>query len=141
MAKGKTEISNAIIRRERVRELILNGARRVRTIEIITSEFNVGVSCVENDLTIVYKDLREYAQQHAIEMIADHLGKYDQIFAKSNEMFDFKSCLRALRQKEDLMKLHKVEPLVVNNNSTTVKLDNVSDEVLLQALTKLNEPK
>jgi hypothetical protein len=138
---GRKSEPEVALRQNDVRDMMLKGKATSYIIAYCTNTYNVGRSTIERDITVVYAHLRQYMSKAKDDIIAEHLGKYDKIFDECMELSNHRDALKAMRQKEELLKYHKAEPLIaIQNNS--MNFENVSDESLMAAikdLTKKNE--
>lgn len=128
--------SELIERRNKIQKLVLKGKSTPTIVSEITTEYGISKIQVVKDLTAIYKDMRTYLEKHKDNIIAEHTAKYDTIFEDAMELLNYRDALKALRQKEELLRYHRGEPLIaVQNNNFT--LENVSDAELLKAITEL----
>ena len=128
--KGQAEIA---ARRSDVKEMLLLGKGKQHIVSYITKNYGLCLSGIENDITICYKEIREYAQKHKEEVIELHIARYEKIHDDCVSSGNYRDALKALAQKEALLQLLKAEPLVQIN---TLNLNNYTDEQL-RAISKV----
>lgn len=90
-------------RRAEVKEYFLMGWDLIKIKKDISAKYGVKLITVNHDLIEVKKDLRKYAKD--IQLIEEHVGKYDLIYNKAMQKGDRKNALQALRQKEELLRM------------------------------------
>ena len=102
------------------------------------NEYQVSKSTVERDITIIYRELRVYVEKAKEDIIAEHIGKYDKIFEDCMSIGNTRDALKALKQKEELLKYHRNEPLIAIQNNT-MNLDAIGTQDLLTAIEDLKK--
>jgi len=135
--KGEAEVA---IRQTDVRNMMLQGKSTSHIIAYMGETYKIARSTTERDITIVYRHLRTYLEKAKDDIIAEHIGKYDKIFEDCCELANYRDALKALRQKEELLKYHRNEPLISFQNNT-INMDNVTDDVLIKSIENIKRLK
>jgi hypothetical protein len=135
---GRKNEAEVALRQNDVKEMLLQGRSTTYIIAYVMNQYKIGRSSVERDITIVYRELRQYFERAKDDIISEHIGRYDRIFEQCMELGNYRDALKALRQKEELLKYHKNEPLIAIQNNT-MNVDSISDEVLLESIKNLKE--
>lgn len=135
---GRNNHTAMELRQQDIEEMLLQGKSTSYIITYMRNTYHVARSTTEKDLTIVYRELRKYFEKAKDDIIAEHIAKYDRIFEQCISLADYKDALKAMRQKEELLKFHRNEPLIAIQNNT-LNLENVSDEQLLKAIDELKK--
>lgn len=104
---GRLSIIDVDRRREAVLDMILLGRAPSHIKAVIMNIHHVGLSTVENDLTVIYKELHETAESEKDNTIAKHIARYEKIYRDCMDVGNEFVALKALRQKEELLRLHK----------------------------------
>lgn len=133
MANPSGEVA---MRREVVKELILQGKPTFQIIQTITKDYGIGLKSVEKDITLAYRELKKYAEKHKEDIVSEHIGKYDKIYEQCMKLGDFRDALKAIRQKEELLKYHRADPLIAIQNNT-MNLENVTNDMLIKSIEEL----
>ena len=120
-------------RREAVLDMMLLGKTNSHIKSFIMNRYNVGLSTVEHDLTIVYQELREFAEKEKTQTIEKHIARYEKAYAHCMETGNVFVALKALKQKEELLQLHKGTPLIAVQNNN-MSFDNLSVEEIEKLL-------
>jgi hypothetical protein len=136
MGKGKKNASSVALRQQDIEEMLLRGKSTSFIVAFCLNEYGIARSTVEKDLTIIYGYLRKYFEKAKDDIIAEHIAKYDRIFEQCSESYNYRDALKAMRQKEELLKFHRNEPLIAVQNNT-LNLENVTDQQLLKAIEEL----
>ena len=137
---GRKSEAEVAIRQTDVRDMMLQGKSTSHIIAYIGNTYGIARSTIERDITIVYRHLRTYLEKNKDDIIAEHIGKYDKIFEDCFELANYRDALKALRQKEELLKYHRNEPLIAVQNNT-FNMENVSDDVILKSIENLKKLK
>ena len=135
---GRKNQSEVLLRQQDVEEMLLKGKSTAYIIAYIGNQYGVARSTIERDLTMVYRTLRKYFEKAKEDIISEHIAKYDKIFEQCCEMADYRDALKAMRQKEELLKYNRNEPLIAIQNNN-LNLENVSDEQLQKAIEELKK--
>lgn len=134
---GRKTTAEVAIRRSDVRDMLLQGKGHQNIIATINRMHGVGRKAIEADITVVYKELREYFAQDRDNIIAEHVSRYEHIYAECLSIGDTKGAMQAMKQKEQLMKLLEDKPLVaVQQNNVNMDFSNLSVEDLKELLNK-----
>jgi hypothetical protein len=128
--KGRTSIAEIATRRKDVKDMIMQGKGKQHIVAYITGNYGIRLSTIENDITIVYKDLKEYIIKHKDDVISEHIGRYDHIYEICLEVGNTDGAMKAMLQKEKLMKLHDTPTVVINNNTLNMFEDLSLDKLL-----------
>ena len=132
---GRKTTAEVALRRSDVRDMLLQGKNHERIVAFCNQNWGVGRKAVEADITHVYKELREYFAQDRDNIIAEHVARYEHIYAECLSIGDTKGAMQAMKQKEQLTKLLDNQPLVaVQQNNLNIDLSNLSLEDLKQLL-------
>jgi hypothetical protein len=107
---GRISIIDVDRRREAVLDMVLLGRTPSHIKSVIMNIHHVGLSTVENDLTFIYKELHETAEDAKHNTIEKHIARYEKIYRDCMDVGNEFVALKALRQKEELLRLHKSEP-------------------------------
>ena len=135
---GRKNEAEVALRQHDVEEMLLKGKSTSYIVAYVCNQYGVARSTVERDLTIVYRSLRKYFEKAKDDIVSEHLARYDYLYEQCMDLANYRDALKAMRQKEELLKFHRNEPLIsVQNN--TLNLENVSDEALLKAIENLNK--
>lgn len=137
---ARTSDSIMTVRQDEVRDMLLQGKSTASIIKDIGSKYRIARSTIERDITIVYKQLRIYIEKSREDIIAEHIAKYDRIFEQCMDIYDYRDAMKALRQKEELLKYHRNEPIIAIQNNT-MNMENVSDSAIIDAIEKLRNLK
>lgn len=133
--KGEAEVA---LRQQDVEEMLLKGKSTAYIIAYVGNHYGVARSTIERDLTTVYRSLRKYFEKAKDDIVSEHLARYDYLYEQCMELANYRDALKAMRQKEELLKFHRNEPLIsVQNN--TLNLENVSDDTLMKAIENLTK--
>ena len=135
---AKVSENKIAIRQSDVREMMLKGNSTSFIAAFIMNEYGVSKGTVERDITIIYRELRVYMEKAKEDIISEHIAKYDKIFADCMELSNFKDALKALKQKEELLKYHRNEPLIAIQNNT-MNLEAIGSDELLKAIQELKK--
>lgn len=135
---GRKSENEMMVRQNDVREMMMKGNSTSFIAAYIMNEYHVSKPTVERDITIIYRELRVYMEKAKEDIISEHIGKYDKIFADCMELLNFKDALKALKQKEELLKYHRNEPLIAIQNNT-MNLENIGTQELLTAIEELKK--
>jgi len=122
-------------RRENVMTSLLRGHSTSQIVRVIMNAHGVSKPTVERDISYCYDQIKKKYQRDLPEVIATHIGKYEEIHKAAMEMYDFRSAIASLQAIEKLLKLHVEQPLVLLQQNN-LNLENLSlDELqrLLQA--------
>lgn len=123
-------------RQSEVREMLLSGKASTHICNVISKQYGVSKKSIERDITICYRELRRYIEKAKEDIISEHIGKYDKIFNDCMDVMNHRDALRALKQKEELLKYHRNEPLIAVQNNT-FNMENISTDDLLKAVEEL----
>jgi Lhr-like helicase len=121
---GRKNEAEIAVRQTDVRDMLLKGKSTSHIIAYVTNTYSIGKSTVERDITIVYRELRRYLEKAKDDIISEHIAKYDKIFEDCMDVGNVRDALKAMRQKEELLKYHRNEPLIAIQNNT-MNFDNV----------------
>lgn len=135
---GRKNEASVVLRQNDVRDMLLKGKSTSHIIAYINNQYGVARSTIERDITIIYRQLRVYVEKAKEDIIAEHIAKYDKVFEDCYEVCNYRDALRALKQKEELLKYHRNEPLIAVQNNT-FNLENVTDAALMKALEELKQ--
>lgn len=128
--------NQVMLRQNDVREMMLKGNSTTFIAAFIMNEYQVSKGTVERDITIIYRELRVYMEKAKEDIISEHIAKYDKIYEDCMTMYNFKDALKALKQKEELLKYHRNEPLIAIQNNT-MNLEAIGSNDLLKAIEDL----
>lgn len=131
--KSEAEVA---LRQTDIRDMLLKGKATSHILAYIGNQYGVARSTIERDITIVYRQLRVYLEKNKDDIISEHIARYDKIYEECMEIMNHKDAMKAMRQKEELLKYHRNEPLIAIQNNT-MNLENVSDDKLLKAIEEL----
>jgi len=137
---GRKNEASVTLRQNDVRDMLLKGKSTSYIIAYVNNQYGVARSTIERDITIIYRQLRVYVEKAKEDIIAEHIAKYDKIFEDCFELCNYKDSLKALKQKEELLKYHRNEPLIAVQNNT-FNLENVSDATLLKSIEEIKKMK
>lgn len=133
--KGEAEVA---LRQQDVEEMLLKGKSTSYIIAYVGNQYGVSRATIERDITTAYRTLRKYFEKAKDDIVSEHIAKYDFMYEQCMELANYKDALKAMRQKEELLKFHRNEPLIsVQNN--TLNLENVSDDTLMKAIENLTK--
>jgi hypothetical protein len=118
---GRTNPAIIAERQQEVAEMLIKGKRTKDIMVFMHTKFNVSEVTVERDITEAYKWIKKYIKRDIDDVIAMHIGRYENIYDKACEAYDYRSAIAALRAIEDILKIRENQPLVtVNNNSINI---------------------
>lgn len=137
---GRKNESEVKLRQQDVEEMLLKGKSTAYIIAYCQNQYGIARSTIERDLTVVYGYLRKYFEKAKDDIIAEHLAKYDLVYEQCMELANFRDALKAMRQKEELLKYHRNEPLIAVQNNT-FNLENLTDEALFKGIEEIKKMK
>ena len=135
---GRKPSAQVKVRQSDVRQMLVQGKDTQFIKAFIMNEYGISESTIENDLLVVGRSIRLYFEKNKDEIICEHLAKYDSVYEKAYEMMNYRDALRALRQKEEILRMHRAEPIIAIQNNT-MSFDNVDDDQLKKAIEDLKK--
>ena len=135
---GRKNDAAVALRQQDIESMLLQGRSTAYIVAYCLNQYGIARSTVEKDLTLIYRHLRQYFERAKDDIIAEHIARYDSIFEQCCELANYRDALKAMRQKEELLKYHRNEPLIAIQNNN-LNLENVSDEQLQKAIEELKK--
>jgi hypothetical protein len=138
--RGRKSIAERAARRTDVKDMLMQGKNKQHIVSYMSSNYGIGLSTIESDITAVYLDLKEYIIKHKDDIIGEHIGRYEHIFEICLDVGNTDGAMKALLQKEKLMKLHDA-PVAINLqvNNNTLNVENIISNATVEELLKLKE--
>jgi len=116
-------------RQDEVMTALLRGSNTREIVKTITQQYAVSKPTVERDISHCYDLIKKEYSRDLPQVIATHIGKYEEIHRSAMELTDFRSAIVALQSIEKLLKLHVEQPLVMlqqnNLNLESLSLDEL----------------
>ena len=132
----------AIATEERTAEvaaMLLNLRSRRDIHDFLIQKYNLKPRSCDNIIAAGYAYIRENYKTDRESVIVKHLEFYYDI-ARNWKDIDPKASLKAMEQIERLLKLHQEAPLI-QNNTLSLNLENVTDEQLMKAIEEIGKNK
>jgi adenosine deaminase len=130
---SRTAPALIVERQEEVAEMLIKGKRTKDIVSYMHTKYNVSQVTVERDVTEAYKWIKQYITRNVDDVIAMHISRYESIYDKAMDMYDFKSAIAALRAVEDILKIRENQPLVTVNQNT-INIDGLSTQEIKEIL-------
>jgi len=118
-------------RRDTVTEMMVDGKPTRSIVAYIQSAYGVSKSTVEKDITMAYESLRGYVKRNIDDIVAVHVNRYEKVYDKACEAYDFRSAIQALQAIEKLLKIHADQPLVAIQNNV-MSFDGMSTQEIIE---------
>lgn len=122
-------------RKKEVMKLLSKGKTLSTIYDTISSEYNVTVSTIEKDLIECYATIKERFKKDFPAIVEKHVMLYDKIIEENLDSFTHETALKAMSQKEKLLKLHAPDTAIQINNNT-LDLSHLTVEELQKLLNK-----
>jgi len=100
-------------RQDDVMTALLRGSSTREIAKTVMQTYGCSKPTVERDITACYAKIKEEYSRDLPQVIATHIGKYEEIHRSAMELSDFRSAIVALQSIEKLLKLHVEQPLVL----------------------------
>jgi len=119
-------------RQLQLKQLLLDGCGRIEMRNYAIKNFGITANTFNKYMTQINNDFREYTQKHGELIILEHIEKYDYIYRRNIKKGNDIVALKALDQKEKLLKIHEdknIHNYLVNvtNNNVTNNFENFLD--------------
>lgn len=132
---GRKSIAEVETRRVDVRDMLLRGKSTSHIMAYITTNYGIARSTIEHDITAVYGELRKYFERETLDIISEHVSRYEKIYEDCMDIGNVRDAMKALEQKEKLLALHRQEPFInISNNTNTINFNHLSVEKIQELL-------
>lgn len=151
MNKKKTFI-NIDVRRNDIRELMLEGKTTNTIAGIIKDKYNKSRRTTEKDITVIYKDIKAELELSKESLIELHIARYENLYRfymdegeedNLNIHFNPETAAKMLEKKEKLLGKYTVENVININQQNTLNnnfdFSGYSDKELKGIMGVLNE--
>jgi len=117
----KIDLENDII------ELLLKGLSHSDIVLKLMSEFSFTAEAIDSAYATARKRLHESTLSELDQIIHTHTALYEKIYQYFDELDYLPGKLKAMKQKEALLGLHKEENIVEVNNTLNVEIEKEPD--------------
>ena len=123
-------------RRDDTCKMLIGGKHTRNIIAAMREKYGVSRQTVERDITLIYREIREYTSRNVEEVLSMHIQRYEDVYEKCMEMYNYGDALKALAAIEKLLKMHQDTPLIaIQQNS--LALDGMSTPEIMEAIKAL----
>ena len=123
-------------RRDLVMKRLVSGKHTRDIIAEIRDRYGVSRQTVEKDITIIYKEIREYTNRNIDDVLTIHIQRYEHVYERCLEMYNYSDALKALAAIEKLLRMHQDTPLIAVQQNT-LALDGMTTPQIIEAIKAL----
>jgi hypothetical protein len=118
-------------RRDEITAMMVEGRPTRTIVATIQHSYGVSRSTVEKDITMAYDALKQYTKRNIEDIVAVHVNRYESVYQRACEAYDFRSAIAALQAIEKLLRMHVDQPLVAIQNNT-MSFDGMSTQEIIE---------